>query len=166
MSASVKRTLSSAKNAANPGSASEIGLFRPVKSNPGTGDVRENGHRDGASSDHPKGEPQLTTCPCCGGWVRIQRQDDALRVELARRPLIARGSHALAERVIELVCEANGVTVADLWPQNHDPANAAIRKRAAQAARASGAAASTIGEILHRNESTINKLAPKGQARR
>lgn len=57
MSASVKRTLSSAKNGANPGSAPEIGLFRSVKSNPGTGDVRENGHRDGASSSKGRKYP-------------------------------------------------------------------------------------------------------------
>jgi hypothetical protein len=146
------------------------GAAKPVKSNPGSGTGQEDGNRNGASSSGGT----IVTCPCCNGQVRVKGANGSRpRLEIVKltkperpwRPAVPPGSPVLARKAIEAICKANGITVADLWPQNHDPGLGAIRKRAAQAARETGAAASTIGSILRRNESTINKLAPKWEVR-
>lgn len=106
---------------------------------------------------------ELVKCPCCDGDLRLTgRRLEIVRLTKPTEPWVAKGSRLAAQQAIEQVCAANEVTLPELWPQNHDPSLAAVRRRAAQAAREGGAAASTIGSILRRNESTINKLAPKG----
>lgn len=158
----MKPGLRDLKKPANRGVRLENGLLRPVKSNPGSG---TGGDRNGASLAHRNGEPVLATCPCCEATVRIEGKRLAIvRYTKPTVPWAANGTRLAAKQAIEGICKTHGIELSALWPQNHDPNLAAIRKAAAKAARNTGAAATIIGSILRRNESTINKMAPKREA--
>lgn len=146
--------------------------FEPVKSNPGAG-LNGRGHRaaearDGASFS----EPDIRTCPCCNGQVRVVggRRLEVVRMAkpdppLALLDLLAPGSTALAKRAVEAVCAANDITLTELRLPGRDRNRAAVRKHAARAARATGANGRIIAAILNRDISTINNIAPrKGSA--
>lgn len=119
----------------------------------------------------PEVGESIALCPCCGAKVRVettQRGYPRLSIIRYTKPTVpwaVKGSKIAAEQAILRVCEAHGVPLRELRRETRNPAISAVRKAAAQAARDTGAAATTIGAILHRNMSTINKLAPKGPAR-